>query len=78
MKLTQRPFGDEALLFSMENDNGVTLEATNYGARIVNLFIPKDLGRKNIVLGFDSVEDYKKETYFGATIGRVAGRIKKR
>ena len=77
MKIAQRPFGDEAFLFSMKNDNGVTLEATNYGARIVNLFIPTDLDHKNIVLGFDSVEDYKRETYFGATIGRVAGRIKK-
>ncbi|MBZ5752820.1 aldose epimerase family protein [Metabacillus rhizolycopersici] len=76
MKLTQSPFGDEVLLFTIENDNGVILEVSNYGARIVNLFVPTDSGRENIVLGFDSIEDYKKETYYGATIGRVAGRIK--
>ncbi|MCM3538640.1 aldose epimerase family protein [Priestia endophytica] len=76
MKLTQSPFGDETLLFTIENDNGVIVEVTNFGARIVNLFVPTDSGYKNIVLGFDSIEDYKKETYCGATIGRVAGRIK--
>jgi aldose 1-epimerase len=69
MKLTQRPFGDEAFLFTIENDYGVTLEVTNFGARIVNLFVPTDSGQKNIVLGFDCMEDYQKETYYGATIG---------
>ena len=39
-------------------------------------YVLTDSGRNNIVLGFDSLEDYKKETYYGATIGRVAGRIK--
>ncbi|SDJ19084.1 aldose epimerase family protein [Alteribacillus bidgolensis] len=76
MKVSQRPYSDEAILFTIENDNGVILEATNFGARIVNLFVPTDSGRKNIILGFDSIEDYKKESYCGATIGRVAGRIK--
>ncbi|HWO97390.1 MAG TPA: aldose epimerase family protein [Bacillus sp. (in: firmicutes)] len=76
MKLTKSLFGDEAFLFTIENDNGVILEVTNFGARIVNLFVPTESSRKNIVLGFDSIEDYKKETYYGATIGRVAGRIK--
>ncbi|OAT80965.1 galactose mutarotase [Bacillus sp. MKU004] len=76
MKLSQRPFGDEAFLLTIENDNGVTLEVTNFGARIINLFVPTDSGRKNVILGFDSIEDYKKESYCGATIGRVAGRIK--
>jgi aldose 1-epimerase len=76
MKVSQRPFGDEAFLFTMENDNGVMLEVTNFGARIINLFVPTDSGHKNIILGFDSIEDYKKESYCGATIGRVAGRIK--
>jgi aldose 1-epimerase len=76
MKLTQRPLENKAVLFTIENDNGMILEVSNFGARIVNLIVPTDSGRKNIVLGFDSIEDYKKETYYGATIGRVAGRIK--
>jgi len=76
MKVTKSSFGEEAFLFTIENKNGLIVEATNFGARIVNLFVPTESGRKNIVLGFDSIEDYKKETYYGATIGRVAGRIK--
>ncbi|NPC93872.1 galactose mutarotase [Bacillus sp. WMMC1349] len=76
MNITQRPFGDDHLLFTIENDHGVILEVSNFGARIVNLFVPTASGRKNIVLGFDSIKDYQQETYFGATIGRVAGRIK--
>lgn len=76
MKISQSSFGDEAVLFTIENDNGVKLEASNFGARIVNLFVPTDSGSKNIVLGFDSYKDYKKDTHYGATIGRVAGRIK--
>lgn len=76
MKVSQSSFGNEVLLFTIENDHGVRIEVTNFGARIVNLFVLTESGRNNIVLGFDSIEEYKKETYYGATIGRVAGRIK--
>ncbi|WP_249597678.1 aldose epimerase family protein [Peribacillus frigoritolerans] len=76
MKVAQTSFGNDVLLFTIENDHGVRMEVTNFGARIVNLFVLTESGRNNIVLGFDSIEDYKKETYYGATIGRVAGRIK--
>lgn len=76
MKVSQNPFGNDALLLTIENDNGVRLEVSNFGARIVSLYVPTDSGPKNIVLGFDSLEDYKMETHYGATIGRVAGRIK--
>ncbi|MFJ7364166.1 aldose epimerase family protein [Peribacillus frigoritolerans] len=77
MKVSQSSYRNEVLLFTIENDNGVRIDVTNFGARIVNLFVLTESGRKNIVLGFDSIEDYRKETYYGATIGRVAGRIKK-
>lgn len=76
MKVSQSPFGNDALLFTIENDHGVSLEVSNFGARIVSLYVPTDSGWRNIVLGFDSLENYKKETHYGATIGRVAGRIK--
>lgn len=76
MKITKIPFGDQAFLFTIENDHGLCLEASNYGARIVNLFVPTEFGKKNIVLGFETFDDYKKEPYYGASIGRVAGRIK--
>ncbi|MHC5218393.1 aldose epimerase family protein [Enterococcus sp. LJL128] len=77
MKITQRDFGQGATLYSLKNENGVQLEVTNFGARIVNLFVPTKKEKRNIVLGFDSVEEYlAQDMYIGATIGRVAGRIK--
>lgn len=78
MKIKTRSFGDTATLYSLENDNGYKLEVTDLGARIVNLFVPTESGSKNIVLGFDSEEEYRQiDPYIGATIARVAGRIRK-
>ncbi|MBL1229181.1 galactose mutarotase [Enterococcus sp. BWB1-3] len=76
MKLTQKPFGNGATLYSLENGKGVIMEITDLGARIVRLLVPIGEEKRNIVLGFDSAEEYEeKDLYFGATIGRVAGRI---
>lgn len=80
MKVSKRKFGEEgATLFIIENDNGYVLEATDFGARIVRLLVPTKSGElKNISLGFESEEEYRRQdTYFGATIGRVAGRLAK-
>uniref|UniRef100_A0A915E1B8 Aldose 1-epimerase n=1 Tax=Ditylenchus dipsaci TaxID=166011 RepID=A0A915E1B8_9BILA len=51
---------------------------TNYGARLVSLYIPnKDDRLVNVVMGFDTLQGYlnSSEQYFGATIGRFANRI---
>lgn len=76
MKITKKDFGLGTTLFTLENDNGVRLEVTDLGARIVKWYVPQEDGEKNIVLGFDRAEDYQTvDTYLGSTIGRVAGRI---
>jgi len=51
---------------------------TNYGAIVTELHVPdRDGTMADIVHGFDRVEDYVKSSpYFGATVGRVANRIK--
>lgn len=78
MKITVKPFGKKASLYTLENDHGYRLEVTDFGARIVNFFVPTKTSERNIVLGFDSAEEYlEKDPYIGATIGRVAGRITK-
>lgn len=78
LKISQQSFGEKATLFILENDNGYKLEVTDFGARVVSFMVPTQSGDKNIVLGFDSAEEYfEKDTYIGATIGRVAGRITK-
>ena len=50
---------------------------TNFGGRIVSMLVPdKDGNMKDVVLGFDNVEDYANiPSDFGATIGRYANRI---
>lgn len=69
--------GRETTLYSLVNANGVRADVTNYGAIIVRLFTPDRAGRlDDIVLGYNSVEDYVKATpYFGAVVGRYGNRI---
>ncbi|WP_207696395.1 aldose epimerase family protein [Enterococcus sp. DIV0212c] len=77
LKINKQEFGETAILYSLTNDNGLTMNVTNLGARIVDLIVPVNGEERNIVLGFESAEEYlTKDIYFGATIGRVAGRIK--
>ncbi len=76
MNIIESQFGNQAKLFTMVNDNGVQLAVTDFGARIVHLTAPIDDMQRELILGFDSAEEYiAKDHYIGATIGRVAGRI---
>ena len=69
--------GKEVFLFSMENKNGVKAEVTNYGAILVNLFVPDKNGNiEDVVLGFDDVTGYEANpSYFGSVIAPSANRI---
>lgn len=53
------------------------MKITNYGATIISVVVPDRNGKlDDVVLGFDSVDEYKNDTaYFGALVGRVANRI---
>lgn len=80
MALKKRNFGvdgQEATLYTLENSKGMKAEVTNYGANLVNLFVPDKNGVvEDVVLGFDSVKGYMKNgSFFGATIGPSANRI---
>lgn len=53
---------------------------TNYGGRIISLFVPDKRGNHiDVNIGRGSIKEYieSPEAYFGATIGRVANRIAK-
>ncbi|MGL4956227.1 MAG: aldose epimerase family protein [Bacteroidales bacterium] len=65
-------------LFILKNKHGVEVCITNFGGRIVSVMVPdKDNAMKDVVLGFDNIQDYIAiPTDFGATIGRYANRIK--
>lgn len=69
----------EVKIYSLQNSGGMKADITNYGGRIVRLFVPCQGGNTcDVVLGFDNVEDYFRENHqtdFGAAIGRYANRL---
>lgn len=70
--------GKEVHLYVLKNKNGLVSEITNYGGKVVSLWVPDQLGNyEDIVLGYSHIDDYltKKEKYFGALIGRYGNRI---
>ena len=69
--------GKQTDLFILKNGNGMEVCITNFGGRIVSVMVPDKEGvMRDVVLGFDSIQDYMKyPTDFGATIGRYANRI---
>lgn len=71
------PDGRAATLYTLTNTRGARADITDYGAIVVRLFMPDRTGKlDDIVLGYNSVEDYARATpYFGAIIGRVGNRI---
>ncbi|MCC6412930.1 MAG: galactose mutarotase [Saprospiraceae bacterium] len=73
------PDGRTAQLFTLLNEQGMTVKITNYGGAIVSWTAPDRNGKyEDIVLGCDSLSGYLKGTpYFGALIGRYGNRIAK-
>lgn len=71
--------GDSVKFFVLTNANGMEVTFTNYGQRLVSLYAPdKDGSFKDVVLGFNNLENYRsKKNFYGATIGRYGNRIAK-
>ncbi|MBF6596911.1 MAG: galactose mutarotase [Fermentimonas sp.] len=69
--------GDSTNLYVLTNKNGMEVTVTNFGGRIVSVMVPdKDGNLKDVVLGFDNIDDYKAvDNNFGATIGRYGNRL---
>lgn len=66
-------------LYILKNKNGMELSVTNFGARVVELFVPDRNGVfEDVVLGHNTLDKYvnfKGERFLGATIGRFGNRI---
>jgi aldose 1-epimerase len=65
-------------LYCISNSKGFEADVINYGAILTNLFVTdKDGVTRDVVLGFDKLEDYYGNgSFFGATVGPNANRIK--
>lgn len=64
-------------LYTISNGK-ISADITDFGARVVRLFVPDKQGRPiDVVAGFDDLDAYENDfgTYFGAVVGRVANRI---
>lgn len=87
MKITKSTFGKtnegvEVDLFTLSNDNQVSIQITNYGAIIASIVTPDKNGELvNIACGFEKLENYLSSEYlgsypyFGCVCGRVCNRI---
>jgi len=67
----------KAELFTLKNNNGLKIEITNFGGKVISIYVPdKNGGFADVALGFDKPEDYiLGNPYFGALVGRYANRI---
>ncbi len=70
--------GKQVGLFTLQNSHGMTCQITNYGSRIVSLWVPDKNGDfDDIVFGYHCIDEYLSSNgqYYGAIIGRYANRI---
>jgi len=69
--------GKEIKLFTLKNNNGMIVQVTNYGGKLVSIIVPDRSGVfDDVCLGYESAEDYLNGiASLGATMGRVTNRI---
>ena len=70
--------GESATLYIFENQNGVEMHVSDFGATLQKLIVPdKNKIKRDVVLGYDDPIGYEgpSGTFFGATVGRHANRI---
>jgi aldose 1-epimerase len=71
------PTGEPIEAWTLNGQGGLVLEAITYGGIVRRLLVPDHNGKlADVVLGFDNLDSYlASRAYFGAIIGRVAGRL---
>lgn len=69
--------GREVTEYTLANTAGMVVKILDYGGIIRAMVVPDKRGQlDDIVLGFDNLQQYEGvHPYFGAIIGRVAGRL---
>ena len=67
-------------IYTIKNANGMAAQFTNYGARLVDLWVPDKNGKlKDVVWGFENIKGYlnANDLYAGPIVGRFGNRIGK-
>lgn len=74
-KFGEMPAGRPVNLYTLENSTGMIAKITDLGGSVTTLYVPDAEGHlADVVLGFNSVEDYYTSN-MGAIVGRYANRI---
>ena len=79
--VTKRHFGvtkngTDVYAYTMTNGRKISVTVLDYGATLQSVVLPHKGGFVDIVLGYDTIEEYEQnDGYLGASIGRFAGRI---
>ncbi len=81
MNITSADFGlvngKQVKIYTLQNKKGMKVEVLNFGGIIRSIYVPKRGKTVDVVLGYDTIEDYISDaSCFGALIGRNANRIK--
>ncbi len=84
IKIEQKSFGkikktgEDAILYTITNKNGASVDLSTYGATITSIKVPdKDGKLKDVTQGYDSVTPYEEAPvgHAGGTIGPYANKI---
>lgn len=72
--------GKHNTLYTISNENGMTVQITNYGARLVSVWVPAADGVfRDVIWGYPDIDSYlnAKDKYSGPIVGRYGNRIGK-
>ncbi|MBR4756858.1 MAG: galactose mutarotase [Bacteroidales bacterium] len=83
VKVDCEPFGtlssgEPVQLFTVTNPSRASMVITDYGARLLKLFVPdKDGNMKDVTVGYGTLDslEFGMERFIGCTIGRFGNRI---
>lgn len=84
IKITQKYFGtvnktgEKAILYTITNKNGASVDLSTFGATITSIKIPDKNGKmKDVTQGYNNVTPYEKSPvgHAGSTIGPYANKI---
>ena len=69
--------GKKVSLFTLKNSNGVIAQITNFGAKIVSIYVPdRDGNFADVLQGYETLDEWINGfPFFGAICGRYANRI---
>lgn len=71
--------GHKVGLYTLENKNGMAVQITNFGARLVSVWVPSKKGWEDVIWGFSTIREYlnTNDLFCGPIVGRYGNRIAK-